>query len=266
MPASDQTEHPFVQALNETIAALTFLREGGVKTLPVEPEAWRAFTAPTPAQAMPHVPPPAQAARPPAAGSPADTPEARAAALAALRAQTAACRGCALAAGEARLTGTGPCYNPAVAVVNGAQLPGDDPIAIGSRLEGEAGALLDKMFGAIGLPRASLYLTPALKCPAAGRPTATALRACAAHLRAELTLVNPRAIVLLGPVAARALHPTGVAATGKVGQWSLLGRIPTITLHHPMRLLLAGERLADPLKRENWTALKALQARLRNAP
>ena len=73
----------------------------------------------------------------------------------------------------------------------------------------------------------------------------------------------PTLIVLLGPIAARAVHPTGVAATGKVGQWSLLGRIPTITLHHPMRLILAGKELADPLKRENWAALKALQARLR---
>lgn len=265
MPASDPAGHPFVQALDETIAALTFLREGGVKTLPVEPATWRALTAPTPAQAMPRIPPPAQAAHLPAEGRSADTPAAREAALAAFNAQIPACRGCELAAKEGRLKGVGACYNPAVAVVNGAQLPGDDPIAIGSRLEGEAGALLDKMFGAIGLSRTSLYVTPALKCPAAGRPTAAALRACAAHLRAELTLVNPRAIVLLGPVAARTLHPTGVAATGKVGQWSLLGRIPSITLHHPMRLILAGESLADPLKRENWAALKALQARLRNA-
>ena len=54
-----------------------------------------------------------------------------------------------------------------------------------------------------------------------------------------------------------------MAATGKVGQWSLLGHIPTITLHHPMRLILAGKDLVDPLKRENWNALRALQARLR---
>ena len=39
--------------------------------------------------------------------------------------------------------------------------------------------------------------------------------------------------------------------------------IPTITLHHPMRLLMAGPGLADPLKRENWAALQALRARLR---
>ena len=263
MPGSEAENHPFVQALGETIAALTYLRESGVKTLPVEPEVWRAFTAPTPAQALPRVPAPAQAERPAPQGAPADTPEARAATLAALRAQIAACRGCDHAADSPRLEGQGPCYNPIVAVVNGAQAPGDDPIAIGSRLEGEAGALFERMFAAIGLARAALYVTPALKCPAAGRPGAAALRVCSAHLRRELTLVNPRAIVLLGPIAARAVHPTGVAATGKVGQWSLLGRIPTITLHHPMRLILAGKELADPLKRENWAALKALQARLR---
>ena len=262
MPGSDVENHPFVQALDDTLAALTYLRESGVKTLPIEPEVWRAFTAPTPAQAMPRVPAPAQAERPAPQGAPADTPDARAAVLSALRGQIAACQGCPYAA-ETKLEGQGPCYNPEVAVVNGAQLAGDDPIAIGSRLEGEAGALFDKMFGVIGLTRAALYVTPALKCPATGRPTQAALRVCSAHLRRELTLVNPRAIVLLGPVAARALHPTGVAATGKVGQWSLLGHIPTITLHHPMRLILAGKDLVDPLKRENWNALRALQARLR---
>ena len=40
MPGSEAENHPFVQALGETIAALTYLRESGVKTLPVEPEVW----------------------------------------------------------------------------------------------------------------------------------------------------------------------------------------------------------------------------------
>lgn len=261
MPDSDPHEHPFVRTLDDVIAAYTLMREEGVKTLPVDPAVWAAFAAPTPAQTMPQVPPPAQAARPAPAG--ADTPEARAAAVEALREDLRVCRACAYGAAEGRLFGVGPAYNPDVAIVNGAALVGDDPVALGSRLEGEAGALLDKMLGAIGLARASLYVTPALKCPVSGRPPAEALRACGARLRRELTLVNPRAVILLGPVAARAVHQTGASAIGTVGQWGLLGRIPTIALHHPMRLLMAGDALATDLKRQNWAALQALRDRLR---
>lgn len=160
--------------------------------------------------------------------------------------------------------GRGEPWGARVAVVNGACLVGNDATAQGSRLEGEAGVLLERMFAAIGLSPADLYITSALKCPVRGRPEGAALRACSAHLRKELLLVAPQAVVLLGPVAAKALYPQGVAATGRVGQWNLLeGRLPTVTIHHPMRLLLLGETLSVPLKRENWAALQSLRDRLR---
>lgn len=266
MPGSDPSEHPFVRALDDVIAAYSLMRECGVKALPVDPGAWAAFAAPSPAQAMPRVPPPAQAERPAPGGAPADTPADRDAAMGLLRDDLRACRACAYGAAEGRLLGQGPAYNPDVALVNGAALEGGDPVAVGSRLEGEAGALLDRMLAAIGLARPALYVTHALKCPVSGRPPAEALRACSAHLRRELALVNPRAIVLLGPVAARAVHGSGASAIGTVGQWGLLGRIPTIALHHPMRLLLAGDALSVNLKRENWAALQALRDRLRRTP
>lgn len=264
MPDSDVSQHPAVQALDAAIEALTFLREGGVKTVPVAPEVWQAFVSPpaaTAARAMPEVPAPARAERVAATSS--DTPEERAAAVAALRAEIAGCQGCAYAAQE-RLMGRGEPWGARVAVVNGACLVGNDATAQGSRLEGEAGVLLERMFAAIGLSPADLYITSALKCPVRGRPEGAALRACSAHLRKELLLVAPQAVVLLGPVAAKALYPQGVAATGRVGQWNLLeGRLPTVTIHHPMRLLLLGETLSVPLKRENWAALQSLRDRLR---
>lgn len=265
MPDSDFSDHPAVQAIDAAIDALTYLREGGTKLVPVSPEVWRAFATPpaqTAARALPGVPEPARAERAAAAGA-TDTPAERAAAMATLRQDIAACQGCAYAAPE-RLQGRGEPWGARVAVVNGACLVGDDATAQGSRLEGEAGALLGKMFAAIGLTPTDLYITSALKCPTQGRPESPALRACAAHLRKELLLVAPQAIVLLGPVAAKALFPQGIASTGRVGQWNLFeGRIPTVALHHPMRLLLAGETLSVPLKRENWAALQALRDRLR---
>ncbi len=266
MPAPDFSDHPTIQALDSAIEALTYLREGGTKLVPVEAEVWRDFiTAPAQqaARAMPSIPTPAAAERQAAAPqAQRDTPGDRATLMADLRAQIRACATCPLAAPE-RLNGQGDPWHAQVAIVNGAILQGDDPTAQGSRLEGEAGALLEKMFAAIGLTPADYYLTPALKCPAHGRPTAAMLQACSEHLRRELRLVAPKAIVLLGPVAAKALYPQGVASTGKVGQWNLLeGKIPTVALHHPMRLILMGEALSIPLKRENWAALQTLRERL----
>lgn len=265
MPDSEFADHPAVQAIDAAIDALTYLREGGTKLVPVSPEVWRAFVTPpaqATARAMPGVPEPARAERVAATGS-TDTPAERAAAMATLRQDIAMCQGCVYATPE-RLQGRGEPWGARVAVINGACLAGDDATAQGSRLEGEAGVLLEKMFAAIGLTPADLYVTSALKCPVQGRPEAPALRACAAHLRKELLLVAPQAVVLLGPVAAKALFPQGIASTGRVGQWNLLeGRIPTVALHHPMRLLLAGDALSVPLKRENWAALQALRDRLR---
>lgn len=266
MPGSDVSDHPAVQAIDAAIDALTYLREGGAKLVPVDPAVWRAFIAPpahVAAHAMPGIPEPARAERVASAAGANDTPAERIAALEVLRRDIAACQGCAYAVPE-RQTGRGQPWGARVAVVNGACLAGDDATALGSRLEGEAGALLERMFSAIGLAPTDLYVTSALKCPVRGRPEASALRACAAHLHRELSLVAPQAVVLLGPVAAKALFPQGVASTGRVGQWNLLeGRIPTVALHHPMRLLLAGETLSVPLKRENWAALQALRERLR---
>ncbi len=258
--------HPLLQALDETIDSLTYLREGGTKVVEVSPDVWSAFLRPTApvaaAQAMPSIPEPSRAEQ---ARDQGDTPDQREAALAVLRQAIVQCKKCPYGA-EARAEGRGIIYHPTVAIVNGANLIGDTPVAQHARLEGEAAALLEKMFSAIGLNLAQLYLTPAMKCPVDRKPTNDALQLCAAHLRQELLLVRPKAIVLLGPTAAKALFTTGVAATGKVGQWNLFTAgnvsIPTMTLHHPARMLMLDEQLSVALKRENWAALQALRSRL----
>ena len=267
MPESDDKAHALLEALDGTIAALTNLRENGSKRIPVEPSAWRAFCAslaetPAPAPApMPAVPAPSTVGSKTQAKP--ETPEQRHASLELLRRESATCQACACAC-EARFFGIGNAYNPAVAIVNGACMLGDTPTAQGSRLEGEAGELLSKMLRAIGLNLPDLYVTPALKCGvASGKPPQTALAECSQTLRRELTAVNPRVVILLGQTAARTLFPRGLASTGKVGVWELIeGKIPAVTLHHPMRLLLLGEQLAYEKKRENWHVLQALQKRL----
>ncbi len=260
----DPTEHPVIQALDETIRTLTFMREGGTKMVPVDPEVWADFVRPAPqvtaARAMPTIPEPAQAERSDGLGE-----QQCAAMLRALRQSIQQCQKCPYA-DEARIEGRGQAYHPTVAIINGANLTGDSLMAQHSRLEGEAEVLLEKMFGAIGLSVAQLYVTPAMKCAVARKPTNDALNLCAAYLREELAIVAPKVVVLLGPTAAKALFVSGVAATGKVGQWNLLSvgktSLPTITLHHPARILMLEDAFSVALKRENWSALQALRKRL----
>lgn len=276
MQGSDFEDHPLVAALSEAIDTLTCLRETGVKQVPVEEALWQAFCAApkggarapaaAPAGAMPKIPAPAQVqgARPVPGGS--DTPEQRAQALEALRREMAACRGCAYGA-NGRFGARGNGYNPEVAIVAAPPVMGEDAAAQGARLEAgsEAWALLEKMFAAIRLPLSELYVTPAMKCGVPrGRVDAAALRTCGEQLRRELRVVNPRTVVLLGPVAAQALFPESTASAGQVGQWRMLreGHVPVMTLHHPMRMLMLGEEMSHKLKLENWEALKSLRARL----
>ncbi len=267
MPDDDFSQHPIIQALDETIEALTYLREGGTKMVPLDPTVWQDFVHEpqrAAAQAMPKVPAPSQVNQ----GSVKETPEQRHALMEQLAQTITACQGCRYAAAEGRCLGKGPTYHPTLAIVNGANLLGDNEMAQGSRLEGDAGALLAKMLGAIGLRMEEMYITHAMKCAVNKRPESDALQTCAKFLRTELQTLQPKAILLLGPVAAKALFVTGVAAQGIVGQWNLMTgggvSIPTLTLHHPMRLLMLGEELSVPLKRENWAALQALQKRLRD--
>ena len=272
MQASDFRDHPVVAALDDTIRTLTALREQGLKSVQVSPEVWQRFcqapaaAAAAPAPTLPAIPTPTQLAANRTAPGGGDTPAQREQALAAFRRELSACKGCRYAC-EGRFAGRGNSYNPAVAIVAAPPLLGEDAAAQGARLEegSEAWTLLGKMFAAIHLPLQSLYLTPAMKCAVPrGRVEAAALRTCGEQLKRELRLVNPRAVVLLGPVAAQALFSDSLAGAGAVGRWHMLLdlHLPAITLHHPMRLIMLGETMARSLKLENWNALKSLQQRL----
>ncbi|MGN0886376.1 MAG: uracil-DNA glycosylase family protein [Candidatus Spyradenecus sp.] len=276
MQDSDFADHPLVAALSEAIDTLTCLRETGVKQVPIDAAVWQAFcaapasaakaAAPVAVGAMPKIPAPAQVqgARPTPGGN--DTPEQRERVLEALCREIASCKGCAYGAnGHFGARGNG--YNPAVAIVAAPPVMGEDAAAQGARLEegSAAWALLEKMFAAIRLPMSELYVTPAMKCGVPrGRVEAAALRTCGELLKRELRAVNPRVVVLLGPVAAQALFPESTASAGQVGQWRMLreGHVPVMTLHHPMRMLMLGEEMSRKLKVENWEALKSVQARL----
>src|SRR3954462_4038518 len=168
----------------------------------------------------------------------------------ALRAAVQTCRGCPLYAnatqavfGEGKLT--------AEVVLVGEQ-PGDQEDLAGAPFVGPAGKLLDRALDEAGIDRGITYVTNAVKhfkWKARGtrrihdKPTWTETLACRPWLEAELALVKPRALVLLGATAAQALLGKSFKVTQERGKPldSELAELVVATIH-PSAVLRSDNR------------------------
>ncbi|WP_231639058.1 uracil-DNA glycosylase family protein [Sphingomonas profundi] len=175
------------------------------------------------------------AAPPPPMVSPAEPADSLPADLAALRLALAALP--VAGAGEERLMPEG---DPAAGLMLLLDMPDGDDALEGRLLAGPAGRLLDRMLGAIGRDRASVYLATILPArPAGGQldrvDAAPAIRLAARHV----ALAAPRALLLCGDGATRALLGTSMlAARGRIHKINHDGgTVPAIATFHPCRLL-----------------------------
>jgi uracil-DNA glycosylase len=133
-------------------------------------------------------------------------------ALPALRQAAAGCKGCRLwQLGTQTVFGEGP---ESAAVMLVGEQPGDQEDKAGEPFVGPAGRLLDKALAEAEIDRSATYLTNAVKhfkWQARGKrrihqkPTWAEITACRPWLEAELAVVQPRVLVLLGATAAQSL-------------------------------------------------------------
>src|SRR3954471_210682 len=148
-----------------------------------------------------------------AGGSPtADGQPARDAEYAELRERAASCRACDLwQRATQTVFGEGVASTADVMLVG--EQPGDQEDLAGEPFVGPAGAMLDRALIEAGIDRRRVYVTNAVKHfkwrPEGKRrlhekPNASEVRACLPWLQAELALVRPRVLVLLGATAAQA--------------------------------------------------------------
>lgn len=119
--------------------------------------------------------------------------------LAAVWAQIAGCSACGRSDAP-RAYGTGHPQAP-VMLLKGRPAPEDLETSNAFAAEAEA---LAKAFDALGIPSSWLYGTTALRCGEAPSEPGE-LRACSAHLLAEIEAVCPRVLVAFGPEAAEAI-------------------------------------------------------------
>lgn len=291
----------FNQLLGATIGHLEQLRDQGVRHVAVSPDTWAALNRPAPRReprpqrppvaapvtAAPAVPTsalklqetaspnprptPSQAnlalpSEAPKAGAPALSPEARAAAMAALRARALACQKCPnLAAARRQVVfGVGDIHSPLVFV---GEAPGADEDVQGEPFVGKAGQLLTKIIQAMGLSRETVYIANILKCrpdtpgQASGnrKPTADEMKTCSPYLIEQIDLIQPKVLVALGATAVEGLLGATAGITRLRGHWQQFRGIPVMPTYHPA-YLLRNQSLQE--KRKVWEDMMQVLERL----
>lgn len=137
--------------------------------------------------------------------------------------------------------------------------PGRDEDQTGRPFVGRAGQLLDKMIAAIGLTREEVYIANVVKCrpPQNRAPEMDEVAACMPYLRAQVGLIRPQVIVLLGSSALGAILGPEHRITRERGAWIERKGVFFMPTFHPAALLRDESK-----KRPVWEDLKKVRNKL----
>ena len=115
------------------------------------------------------------------------------------------------------------------------------------------------MIAAIGLSREEVYITNVVKCrpPQNRAPEADEAAACMPYLRAQVGLIRPQIIVLLGASALGAVLGHEHRITKERGLWVERKGVAFMPTFHPAALLRDESK-----KRLVWEDLKKVRDRL----
>jgi uracil-DNA glycosylase family protein len=175
-----------------------------------------------------------------------------------LRAAVAQCTACELYRDATQAVfGAGP--RDARVMMVGEQ-PGDQEDRAGAPFVGPAGRVLDRALREAGIPRAEVYLTNAVKHFKFKRaergkrrihqtPSRTEVVACRPWLLAELEVVKPELLALLGSVAAKAIMGPSFKLTEHRGELleppdDSVQAARILVTKHPSAVLRAPDRTA----------------------
>ncbi len=151
------------------------------------------------------------------------------------------CTRCRLSQGRTQVVfGSG---NPDADLLFVGEAPGFHEDQQGYPFVGQAGKLLEKLLGGIGLQRSDVYIANVLKCRPPGNrdPQPDEIEACESHLFRQIELIQPRVVATLGNFATKLLtgKPTGITRVHGQEQWTNVGgnRVLLYPLYHPAAAL-----------------------------
>ncbi|MGO8718484.1 MAG: uracil-DNA glycosylase [Acidobacteriaceae bacterium] len=232
-----------------------------VPSLPEQDPTPNPFTP----EPLPIMPPKSSLLVTPAAidfSSPAIPPQARAAALEAIRHEIGDCTRCQLAF-EGRHTIVFGDGDPNAELLFVGEGPGADEDVQGLPFVGRAGQLLNNMIAAMGLDRKHVYIANIVKCrPPKNRvPEPSEANICTQFLFQQIGVVRPKLVVALGATAATYLLGAKMALSVLRGKLHECMGTKLIVTYHPAYLL------RDPRqKAETWKDLQLAMKFLGLAP
>ncbi len=171
------------------------------------------------------------------------------------------CQMCPLAQGRRHaVPGEGPV--PCRIMFIG-EAPGEQEDRQGRPFVGSAGKFLNELLALAGLDRSEVFITNVVKCrpPDNRSPAAEEIQACRGYLEAQIALLQPSLICLLGSVAVKAVLPELKESVSRIhGQPYEKNGIVFVPLFHPAAAL-HQPKWKDPL-RQDMLKVKAIIAQL----
>lgn len=154
--------------------------------------------------------------------------------------------------------------------------PGETEDKLGRPFVGRAGELLEKMLAAIDLAREDVYICNTVKCRPTSledgklrnrAPNPAEMANCRPYLDEQIDIIAPKVILALGAPAAKSfLGPKFSIMKGR-GQWYEGPHgIPMMVTYHPAYVLRQGGTALTDTKRQVWSDLKKVRAKLEERP
>jgi uracil-DNA glycosylase len=157
------------------------------------------------------------------------------------------CRACALA--ETRTTVVFGSGNADAELMFVGEAPGKNEDEQGLPFVGQAGKLLDKLLGEIGMERKDVFIANTLKCRPPGNrdPYPLEIEACQTYLFRQVELIEPTMICTLGNFSTKLLRgdPTGISRLHGQPEERMIGprRVRLYPIYHPAAALYTPSTL-----------------------
>ena len=153
--------------------------------------------------------------------------------------------------------------NPDAKIMLIGEAPGAEEDRQGKPFVGRSGQLLDRMLGAIGLDRTSVYIvnTVPWRPPGNRTPTPEEMELCLPFLRRQVELVAPKLVLTLGGPAMQTVFQSTNGIIKMRGKWQDVAigshQVPALPTLHPAYLLRN-----PPAKQQAWRDLLSFKARM----